>query len=400
MADKTLLVKIKSYFTTAASCENLTSGEELQTSLGKVKKWFSDLGTAAFTNSTDYAASSHNQPSSTINAMTGYSKPQSTSAITASDTLNQAIGKLEKGLDGAGGGLQPGSVDVSTNNVTLTSSSPTATVTISNITGEPSLVIIGQNFNATLNNGTITITKTDVFYETGEVLVSIAGNSTYSPAVAIITVTVDGIEIVTWSGGTDEQVAAMINAAHNGDINLTDYWSVGDVRTITNLDTSVISTPTISLKLYDGMTYDDDDTSKTSNFCIGVEGTSTYSVSSIFPLSYTGFTYNLSYDKAKLIESCLPQSLNSSLLTQVIKNKNYSGSTITTRTLYSYSGEIVHSNTSKNYGSNETYYNSSSSNKLSYYYYWYSSTNNKWIKNSINYNDSTTFLTATYLMHI
>lgn len=41
----------------------------------------------------------HNQPSSTITAMTGYSKPSSTSAITASDTLNSAIGKLEKGYD-------------------------------------------------------------------------------------------------------------------------------------------------------------------------------------------------------------------------------------------------------------------------------------------------------------
>ncbi len=104
MADNTILTKIKAYFTTAASRENLTSGEELQTSLGKVKKWFSDLGTAAFTNSTDYAASSHNQASNTINAMTGYTKPQATSAITASDTLNQAIGKLEKGLEDAGGG--------------------------------------------------------------------------------------------------------------------------------------------------------------------------------------------------------------------------------------------------------------------------------------------------------
>lgn len=44
----------------------------------------------------------HNQPSSTITAMTGYTKPQTTSAITASDTLNEAIGKLEKAVDGAG----------------------------------------------------------------------------------------------------------------------------------------------------------------------------------------------------------------------------------------------------------------------------------------------------------
>jgi hypothetical protein len=32
--------------------------------------------------------------------MTGYSKPSSTSAISTSDSLNTAIGKLEKALDG------------------------------------------------------------------------------------------------------------------------------------------------------------------------------------------------------------------------------------------------------------------------------------------------------------
>ncbi len=44
----------------------------------------------------------HTQASDTVTSMTGYSKPQSTSAIAATDTLNEAIGKLEKGLDGAG----------------------------------------------------------------------------------------------------------------------------------------------------------------------------------------------------------------------------------------------------------------------------------------------------------
>lgn len=44
----------------------------------------------------------HNQASSTINAMTGYSKPSSTGAIAATDTLNAAIGKLEKALDSKG----------------------------------------------------------------------------------------------------------------------------------------------------------------------------------------------------------------------------------------------------------------------------------------------------------
>jgi hypothetical protein len=41
-------------------------------------------------------------PASIINAMTGYSKPTATSAIEVTDSLNSAIGKLEKALDGKG----------------------------------------------------------------------------------------------------------------------------------------------------------------------------------------------------------------------------------------------------------------------------------------------------------
>ena len=48
-----------------------------------------------------FAPSAHNQASNTINAMTGYEKASTAAAIDAStDTLNTAIGKLEKALDG------------------------------------------------------------------------------------------------------------------------------------------------------------------------------------------------------------------------------------------------------------------------------------------------------------
>ena len=47
-----------------------------------------------------FTPSDHNQNSSTINALTGYSKPVSTSALATTDTLNEALGKLEKALDG------------------------------------------------------------------------------------------------------------------------------------------------------------------------------------------------------------------------------------------------------------------------------------------------------------
>jgi len=72
------------------------------------------LGNAAFlntgtTNSTvavgnhthsEYASNSHEQASNTISAMTGYSSGGTVSPIQTSDTLNQAIGKLESRFDG------------------------------------------------------------------------------------------------------------------------------------------------------------------------------------------------------------------------------------------------------------------------------------------------------------
>ena len=42
----------------------------------------------------------------------------------------------------------------------------------------------------------------------------------------------DSVNLVSWTGGTDEEVAAMLDAAADGRIDLSDYWSVGDVRTI------------------------------------------------------------------------------------------------------------------------------------------------------------------------
>ena len=40
------------------------------------------------------------------------------------------------------------------------------------------------------------------------------------------------VEIVSWSDGTDEQIAAMVAAADAGQIDLSDYWSEGDTRTV------------------------------------------------------------------------------------------------------------------------------------------------------------------------
>ena len=40
------------------------------------------------------------------------------------------------------------------------------------------------------------------------------------------------LEIVSWKEGTDEQIATMIEAHYAGQIDISDYWNIGDVRTI------------------------------------------------------------------------------------------------------------------------------------------------------------------------
>ncbi len=79
------------------------------TYLGKTAKAASatvadSANAVAWTNVSDkptaFAPASHTQASSTIDALTGYSKPSSTAALATTDTLNSALGKLEKALDG------------------------------------------------------------------------------------------------------------------------------------------------------------------------------------------------------------------------------------------------------------------------------------------------------------
>ena len=49
----------------------------------------------------------------------------------------------------------------------------------------------------------------------------------------VVTISLEeALKIVTWEEGTDEEIAAMVAAADAGKIKLTDYWNVGDVRTV------------------------------------------------------------------------------------------------------------------------------------------------------------------------
>ena len=48
----------------------------------------------------------------------------------------------------------------------------------------------------------------------------------------VISVNLSLLKIVTFSGGTDEEIAKMIQAHYNNKINIADYWAVGDTRSV------------------------------------------------------------------------------------------------------------------------------------------------------------------------
>lgn len=99
---------------------------------------------------------------------------------------------------------------------------------------------------ASVNDGTIVVTTTernkyaetaytdsgltnDVTYYYGIFPCSKAGVYTTTYTISVVPT---ALKIVTFADATDEEIKAMLEAHYNGTINIADYWSVGDMRTI------------------------------------------------------------------------------------------------------------------------------------------------------------------------
>ena len=120
---------------------------------------------------TEMPPSAHNHDSSSIDTMTSYEKPESTSPISTTDSLNTAIGKLEKALDEK----QPSGDYANKNhahseyvnqnafsNITIDGSSTVE----ADITTDTLKLVSGNNvtISADTTNDTITISATDTVY--------------------------------------------------------------------------------------------------------------------------------------------------------------------------------------------------------------------------------------------
>ena len=129
-------------------------------------------------------------------------------------------------------GKANGTVTLSKTSVTLNSDTASTTVTVSNNSGDVTVASSDTSvMTATLSNNVITITSTG---KSGDVnvTVAVAESENYKSTTKTISVKCDFLKIVTWADGTYAEISAMLDAHYAGTINISDYWSSGDVRTI------------------------------------------------------------------------------------------------------------------------------------------------------------------------
>lgn len=137
------------------------------------------------------------------------------------DVMAENISKIETG----GGELHGATLAVSTEESTL----------------------FGQTVTLTLNGASI---ETTVFADNGTCSFVVQNPGTYNITCGeahknnitvtddnvlnktVISVELSLIKIVAFATGTDEEIAAMIEAHYNNKINIADYWAVGDMRTV------------------------------------------------------------------------------------------------------------------------------------------------------------------------
>jgi len=101
------------------------------------------------------------------------------------------------------------------------------------------LNLAGMVVKGTFNSGTTAVVTGWTTSPANGVALSILGTQTVTVSytengvtkTATFTVQVN-VKIVTWAAGTDAEIASMVEAADKGLITLSDYWTVGDERSV------------------------------------------------------------------------------------------------------------------------------------------------------------------------
>lgn len=114
------------------------------------------------------------------------------------------------------------------------------------VTTQPKITVtvddefIGQSITCVHDNETITIdsaqSENEIYVNyLGRYVITCNGKEkeiNVTEYNGVYNVTINSFKIVSWTNGTDEEIAAMLEAHYAGDINISDYWSVGDIRKV------------------------------------------------------------------------------------------------------------------------------------------------------------------------
>lgn len=124
--------------------------------------------------------------------------------------------------------------------VTLDKENTSATFTVGGEGCEGFSVVSADTNVATVSLSDGTVTVSSVNNKTGVVAVTIsasaASDNYIAPVNASVSVNARFVQLVSWSTGTDSEIADMVAAYYAGDFTLAQVqsvWSVGDVRTVT-----------------------------------------------------------------------------------------------------------------------------------------------------------------------
>ena len=126
-----------------------------------------------------------------------------------------------------------GAVTLSANSLELDKNTLSSTITVSNNTGDVSVVSSNTSIaTASVLNNIITISSVNNTKGTATITLTVASSQNYNAITETISVNCKFANFSTFADATDEEIAAMLEAHYNGTINIADYWSVGDMRTI------------------------------------------------------------------------------------------------------------------------------------------------------------------------
>ena len=134
--------------------------------------------------------------------------------------MAENIGQIETG----GGELHGATLAVSTTESTLFGQTVTLTLNGASV-GSTVFADNGTCSFVVQNPGTYTITCGEAHKDA-----TVTGDNVLNKTV--ISVELSLLKIVAFATGTDEEIATMIEAHYNNKINIADYWSVGDMRTV------------------------------------------------------------------------------------------------------------------------------------------------------------------------